>query len=243
MQNLRFGEDLATWKYPYTRLKASMYGVLAVPGIWLCLSWKIRPNVVTFLFMASGIFALALSATGHVVSIFAAAIIFFLSPVLDVVDGYVARATGAANDLGSELDSFATEVRNVSFYGFVAFSSFFSSGQDFTLLLGTFVAVLSLAQFGTKRLRLEFEKRATEGCPDNGNQRSPRFSARTSLQLTKALRSLVSFDGRARYLDFVLVFILIDAILLTTFGAVFLVVWNLSVGARFLRDMWHVARF
>ena len=215
-----FGIDLRGWRNPYTRIKSDFYCVLSYPLLLLCIRLKVKPNLVTIIYAFSSI-AAAILVLPDSRSLTAVALsIMFLNGALDWLDGQLARVTGQTSALGHSLDEVAGVIKQLSFVAMIGIIVAQESNSSAWLVL-TIVTVLnfmSMILVGQTLARTQIPD-ATQGPSDVG-----------------MIRSLVLYDGRARYTD-----IIVALVIGTYFGlawyviAVVVIMWSLASAAGLAR--------
>lgn len=122
------------------------------------------PSVITSLALFVGLWSATLALSGQVAQ---ACLLLFFAGILDVLDGYVAKATDSVSDFGAELDSLSDAI---SFGAVPTLMVYFTATPfingnvlflSFALCLGT---VLRLARFNTQVPTLE-HKKSFQGLP------------------------------------------------------------------------------
>lgn len=83
------------------------------PFLWVFARAHISPNLITILAMALAIASGYFLATGYVPL---AGVLFVLSGILDLVDGYVAKKMNMVSVFGSFLDSFSDRISDAAIY-------------------------------------------------------------------------------------------------------------------------------
>ncbi|MCJ7653660.1 MAG: CDP-alcohol phosphatidyltransferase family protein [Actinobacteria bacterium] len=139
------------------------------PILWFFGKLGISPNLLTVLGMA---LALASGYYLAVKRVPLAAVLFVLSGVFDIVDGYVAKKIGEVTVFGSFLDSFSDRVSDAAIYvGLMVYYLKLSEG----IYVGLAV-VLLVASFLISYLRARAEALGVE-CRAGLMARAPRFLA------------------------------------------------------------------
>ena len=139
------------------------------PFLWFFGKLRISPNLITILATAVAMFSGYLLAMGWVPL---AAVLFTLSGVLDIVDGYVAKKLDKVTVFGSFLDSFSDRIADAAIYlGLMVYFMKLQEGIYAGLAL-----VILVASFLISYLRARAEALGLE-CKSGLMARAPRFLA------------------------------------------------------------------
>jgi len=123
-------------RMPKSRINVYLMFPLAIPLIKGLAKTKIKPNDVTFF---SGLLALLAAFffwQGTWPYLAAGALIFYLSIVLDQVDGHLARFTNQETKFGSVFDGFIDSTRKIVCFPALLYSQFYLKGGINLLILG-----------------------------------------------------------------------------------------------------------
>jgi len=139
------------------------------PFLWFFGKLRISPNFITILATAVAILSGYCLAMGRVPL---AAVLFTLSGVLDIVDGYVAKKLDKVTVFGSFLDSFSDRIADAAIYlGLMVYFMKLQEGIYAGLAL-----VILVASFLISYLRARAEALGLE-CKSGLMARAPRFLA------------------------------------------------------------------
>ncbi|GII75601.1 hypothetical protein Sru01_05830 [Sphaerisporangium rufum] len=105
---------------------------------------EITPNALTRLSLVLGIGAAACFAFGHLV---AGALTFYVSFLVDCVDGKIARLKGTGTPFGLWLDFVGDRIREVCCAAGLAYGQYTATGRVAFILLGAGIAVLDLFRY------------------------------------------------------------------------------------------------
>ncbi|TMR98115.1 CDP-alcohol phosphatidyltransferase family protein [Nonomuraea basaltis] len=135
---------------------------------------QLTPNGLTVLSLVLGTVSAACFATNHLV---AGALVFYLSFMIDCVDGKIARLKGTGTPFGLWLDYVGDRVRVVLCAGGLAYGQYTLTGDVRYVVLGAAVAVLDLFRYVNapqmKRVREAIREERQQSEPEPAEDTDP----------------------------------------------------------------------
>jgi len=231
---------LAQWKKnPYSFFKARLYLELSSILTFLLLKTKIKPNTVTVSYILLGIVGgVCLAAPLKYIIIFGIIIFYFLS-VIDWTDGTLARERNQTSITGDILDPYGALVGMTCFWSGVGlylvhksiqeviyispditnFTSFIFSHFVYLLPIIPALFAMNLTRFAKYRIYTnhvvkELRKHMAKGKNQEGSLVLSTNNKKISSQYSAAKKIMQAvnniFSHRARFVDFILLLILLE---------------------------------
>ena len=231
---------LAQWKKnPYTFYKAKLYLELSTILVFLLLKTRIKPNTVTVAYLMMGIIGAICLAIPLKYIIFLGILIFYFLSVLDWADGTLARERNQTSITGDILDPYGALVGMTCFWSGVGlylvhkstqgvtyispditnFTSFIFDNFVYLLPIIPALFAMNLTRFAkyrlytnhvVKELRRYIEKKKNQKklllTPTTNKKISSQYS--TAKKIMQAVENI--FSHRARFVDFILLLILLE---------------------------------
>jgi len=231
---------LAQWKKnPYTFYKAKLYLELSTILTFLLFKTKIKPNTVTVTYIVLGIVGGVCLAVPLKYIIFLGILIFYFLSVLDWTDGTLARERNQTSITGDILDPYGALVGMTCFWSGVGlylahksiqgvayispditnFTSFIFSHFVYLLPIIPALFAMNLTRFAkyrlytnhvVKELRKHMEKERNQEEPLLTSATNTKSSSQhsTAKKIMQAVNNI--FSHRARFVDFILLLILLE---------------------------------
>ena len=245
------GVDLRNWKRnPYTCFKSRFYIEASAVLVFILSRTSIRPNMVTLIYALCGVIGGTLLSIPNKTAILIALSIFFSKGVLDWSDGALARMKDLTSAKGAVLDSWGALINSLGFQMGLGFYVAMRSGHMIYFYLITIIIALRAADirhFTYQHFSAQFIDGSTR--EDKAELKTKVFGASQHEQRTDnpsgwlmgRLRGFL--DDRARSVDFICLFILIEVIC-PRFFMTWLFVWALLIRHLliFLRGIYLVFR-
>tara|TARA_Y100000590_G_scaffold402422_1_gene488171 strand:- start:1609 stop:2409 length:801 start_codon:yes stop_codon:yes gene_type:complete len=207
---LELGINLSSFIYaPYTKLKFHYSMELASFFIFLLLKTNIRPNTLSLFYSFLGLMGVILFYIDSTVATLIALFIFFSKVIVDWMDGHIARLTNQTSKLGAYLDDWGALVTNTCFQiGISIYLTRITGNYNYYLIA---LAMVTLSAIDLRNYIFQ-----------NSSQKQNLLSERlkqketTNIKINKLFNvfakvfSIVRYDGRSRYTDFVILIILFE---------------------------------
>ncbi len=204
---------------PYTFLKARFYIEVSSVILYFLQKTNITPNYITAGYAVTGFFAGVLLAVPGKYFALAAAIIFFVNPTLDWVDGAYSRMIGKCSFTGHILDVYAGYLPWLALQVGLGFYVAQKAGFEKMLWLIPVIPFLYATNLVTF-MKTEFSDRALidkelakidqKGSIGKISQSNERLSLVKILSRTHRIYQNI-FDGRARGVDLICLVIILEA--------------------------------
>ena len=203
-------------KSPYTFVKSIYYMETASLFLFITQKFIKSPNLITLLYIFSGISGSFLLNSPNKVLLFIGIFLIFTRGTFDWADGPLARRLNKTSFLGHVLDSYGAYINDAAFR--VAFIYYtLKNFEDITFLLPIFVFTLLLTDF-----RIYSDSQILNTKKDSKNKHIKTHNFETNhvnesikiSNLKKWYALYISIlDDRSRSIDFLLLIILFDYIL------------------------------
>ncbi|MDD5689123.1 MAG: CDP-alcohol phosphatidyltransferase family protein [Caldisericia bacterium] len=230
-----YNVDLKNWRRnPYTFLKSIFYIEMSAILVFVLLKTRIHPNTVTLIYALCGILGGILLSIPNNLTIFLAIFIFFSKGILDWSDGPLARMTNRTSVKGEVLDSWGALIGSLGFQLGLGFYVAIHSGDIIYFYLLAIILALRAGNIMNYTYQ-HFAGELVNSSRENKIGLKPKIYENTlqhEQKIGKILRRLMNFirdffDDRARSVDFICLFILIE-ILFPGFFVTWLAVWALA---------------
>lgn len=152
---------------------------------------KITPNGLTVFSLVLGAVSALCFATNHLI---AGAVVFYLSFMIDCVDGKIARLKGTGTPFGLWLDYVGDRVRVVLCAGGLAYGQYALTSDVNYILLGAAVAVLDLFRY----VNAPQMKRVREAVREERGERGPEPEPELDEEHTEPLERMSHVDSLER---------------------------------------------
>ena len=216
-----YSTQLKTWanfiniKSPYTYIKSLYY--METASLFLFISQKIikSPNFITFLYALTGVTGAFLLNSSHEILFYVGIFMVFTKGTFDWADGPLARRLNKTSFLGHALDEYGAYVSDAAFrlafiyytFGYFPELMYLFPIVAFTLLvnkLNLFADYIYLKDIVSNSS--EKDNKVSNNEYENINKDSGK-----SVDIVKWYYRYIAFlDGRARSIDFLLLFLIID---------------------------------
>jgi phosphatidylglycerophosphate synthase len=207
---------------PYTYLKARYYMYSSVFLVFFLIRTRITPNVVTIIYIVSGIATGILLSTPNIYLNYIALFIAFNKGILDWSDGHLARIKFSPSLTGHLLDEFGASINIIGFYVGIGFFAFHQTGFEFLIYLIPMMIFFNGEQYTTsasvsminslskimKSNRVKTNANNIDLAKKNKVNRYPKWISKFG----------TLFDGRARSTDTMILLVLLDITIATNFS-------------------------
>lgn len=201
---LRKFNDKLLGKY-YSKFKSLLYLEIGIIIVFFLLKLKIKPNSVTLFFSIIVIFASIMLGSKINELIFFSIVIFYFVKSLDFVDGFMARLTRQSSSLGHALDTWGGLVIYNFFQIGIGLYVFSKSNEIIFIYFLLTILSLNLIDF-KKHYLAEFSYKKKNKI----NYYRKQFKLENKKNYLKKLFAILDYDGRSRYNDIILFFIILE---------------------------------
>lgn len=207
------GIDLNNWfKTPYSSIKTILFLETSAFLVFIIHFFNFSPNYISFIYIITSLIGGFLLSANDNMLVILGLIIFFFNGVFDWVDGFYARIKNKTSYLGKIIDLWGGVIYHYSFLSGFAFYLFNKSGNIFFLLLILLILFLKTIDIKIIFNQILIDTNVkTPSAKENLKNKISKFKPYNS-SFFKTLSSLVVnlFDDRARSVDFICFFILLD---------------------------------
>ena len=189
----------------YSKLKAFICLELGIICAYFFSIFKIKPNTITFIFIFIVILASILLGSGNDTLVKVGVLIFFLKNTLDLTDGFMARLNKQISHLGHILDTWAGTI-SIIFFQIGVGLYVFSKDNNLIFLYLLFSIIIFQAIDFKKHYLTEFKKLKKKNIVEYRNE----FKIKHKKNLILRFFQILDYDGRSRYTDIVLLFIVLE---------------------------------
>lgn len=221
---------------PYTWLKARLYMEFSTFFVYLCLKLDIKANFVSFLYIFSGLLGGALLVMPNKTLNIIALLIFFFRGIFDWSDGHLARKTNSISFYGHIIDEYGGLIGSLGFsvgLGFFVFHLLNNILFVYFAFALLFFRSASILNFG---FALAYKHSISINKKKDRKIKSSRIDSNFAY-----LKSFL--DDRARSVDLISLFILIDIFSKTYFSAFFFILLFLRNLAYFIFSFSSLKKF
>lgn len=222
---------------PYTYLKARYYMYASVVLVFFLIRTRITPNVVTIIYILSGIATGVLLSIPNVYLNYIGLFIAFNKGVLDWSDGHLARIKFSPSLTGHLLDEYGASVNIIGFYIGIGFFAFHQTGFELLIYLIPLMIFFNGEQYTTsasvsminslskimKSNRVNTNVNNADLAKKNKVNRYPKWVSKFG----------TLFDGRARSTDTMILLILFDITIATNFSLYLFLLIFIAFTTRF----------
>jgi len=195
----------------YSKVKALINLELGAILAFFFIKLKIKPNIITFFYILLVLIATFLLASGKENLIYFGVLIFFFKNSIDLIDGFIARITNTASEIGHKLDTWAGTISLICFQLALGLYVYSKSLNIHYLYLTLIIVTLSAIDFKKHYLSLS----STESNNEIYNYRNLlgqeyKKSSNSIFYYLFKILEILDYDGRSRYTDLILLLIVIE---------------------------------